>query len=146
MAAPIWAVCSSAAWRSPMKPLVVTLALSRSVTRYCYAAMLLGYLTGPTVAQELVVAPTTDSPTYKVGDTWTFSVSTTNPGATGIHVETVVSVSENQTTLSISSKSGPPTEIDFNSQGDVIRDSQSTYDPAREFLDFPLTVGMSWDV
>lgn len=133
-----------------MKSIVVTAYLSKAVRQACNSLMLFGCLAVPVLAGEPATpgSPTTAAPVYKVGDTWTFSVSTTNTnfGAATLHVESVVSVAENQTTLNVPSKSGPPLEIDLNSQGDVISDGGSTYDPAKGLLDFPLTVGKSWDI
>jgi hypothetical protein len=133
-----------------MKTCVVSACLSMAAQRTSCAAILLVCLAGPVVADEAATtgSPTTAAPVYQVGDTWTFSVSAsnTNSGAATLHVESVVAVADNQTTLNVPSKNGPPIEMAFNSQGDVIRDGGSTYDPAKGLLDFPLTVGKSWDV
>lgn len=133
-----------------MKSIVVTAYMSKATRQTCCVAMVLGCVAGPVLADEPAAAPgnpTTAAPVYKVGDTWTFSWSATNTnsGAPSQRVESVVSVDENQTTLNVPSESGPPTELHLNSQGDTVSDGGSTYDPAKGLLEFPLTVGKSWD-
>jgi hypothetical protein len=132
-----------------MKSIVVTAYMSKAAHQACCVALVLGCITGPVLADEPATpgSPTTAAPVYKVGDTWTFSVRATNAnsGAPAEHVESVVTVDENQTTLFIPSDSGPPSEIDLNSQGNTVRDDHSTYDPDKGLLEFPLTVGKSWD-
>jgi hypothetical protein len=65
---------------------------------------------------------------------------------TGTQVQTVVSVAENETRLSISTDGGAPIETALNDQGNTIRDDRSTYEPSKGWLSFPLTVGKSWDL
>lgn len=133
-----------------MKTAVGTARVAMAARMTCCAATMFGSLAGPVVADEPAspVSPTTAAPAYKVGDTWTFSVSATNrnSGAASLLVESVVGVADDQTTLRAQLKGAPPSEIYFNSQGDAIRDGSSTYEPAQGLLDFPLTVGKSWDV
>lgn len=130
-----------------MKTIVVTSHLSMFARRSCYAALLLGCLTRFVAAQEPASTqstPTTAAPVYKVGDTWTFlwGKTDTKPGVTG--VQTVVAVTENQTTLSVSTSRGP-LEVDFNNQGDLIRKGSTTWEPSLGWLNFPMTVGKSWN-
>jgi hypothetical protein len=128
-----------------MKAIIVSAYLSMFVRQSCYAAMLLGCLTRPIVAQEPAGPPTTGAPIYKVGDTWTFlsGKTDTNPGVTG--VKTVVSVTENQTTIRASWNGHPSYEIDLNNQGDMFRSGDTTWEPAIGWLSFPMMVGKSWD-
>lgn len=128
-----------------METIVVPKYLSMFARQSCYAALLLGSMTGLVAAQESASPPTTDAPIYKVGDTWTFlwDKTDTKPGV--IDVQTVVSVTDTQTTLSVSTSSGTQREEDFNNQGDIIRNGSTTWDPCLGWLNFPMTVGKSWD-
>lgn len=131
-----------------MKAIVVKPYLSTFARLSCYAAMLLGCLTRPIVAQEPASTPgtpTANAPIYKIGDTWTmlWGKTDTYPGVKG--VQTVVSVTENQTTLSVSTNGGTPFEEDFNNQGDITSKGSMTFEPSFGQLSFPMMVGKSWD-
>lgn len=131
-----------------MKAIVVKPYLSTFARLSCYSAMLVGCLARPIVAQEPVSrsgTPTAYAPTYKVGDTWTmlWGKTDTYPGVKG--VQTVVAVSDGQTTLSVSSNGGTPFEEDFNNQGDLTRNGGITWEPSFGWLSFPMMVGKSWD-
>ncbi|MCP3718956.1 hypothetical protein [Paraburkholderia sp. CNPSo 3281] len=134
-----------------MKSIVVTAYLAKATRQICCVAMVLSCLAGPVLAEESEGTPgnpATAAPVYKVGDTWTFSVCTTNTNSDAAvqHVESVVTVADNQTTLNVPRKGAPPLEMVFNAQGDVISDGGSTYEPAKGLLDFPMAVGKSWDI
>ena len=135
-----------------MRTLVVAAYLSMFVKRSCYAAMLLGCLTSPVMAQEPASAPTTPSapttaaPIYKVGDTWTllWERADSKPGTP--FVQTVVAVTEKQTTLSSSWNGAPSKEVDYDNQANMTRDGNgTTYEPSNGYLSFPMTVGKIWD-
>ena len=130
-----------------MKTIVVTPHLLMFARQSCYAALLLGCLTRLVAAQEPASTqstPTTVAPIYKVGDTWTFlwGKTDTKPGVAG--VQTVVSVTEDQTTLSVSTSRGP-LEVDFNNQGDLIRKGSTAWEHSLGWLSFPMAVGKRWD-
>jgi hypothetical protein len=94
-----------------MNALVVAAYLSMFARQSCYAAMLLGCLTRPVVAQEPASAPntpTTAAPIYKVGDTWTLLWGRTDSKPGTPLILTVVAVTEKQTTLSSSWNGAPP--------------------------------------
>jgi hypothetical protein len=115
---------------------------------FCYAALLLGCLPRLVAAEEPQVVsstPTTAAPIYKVGDTWTmlFNKTDTQPGVTG--VQTVVVVTDNQTTLSVSINGKTPITEDFNDQRDLVRKDDVTWEPSFGGLSFPMMVGKSWD-
>jgi hypothetical protein len=79
-----------------MKPQIAKAYLSKVARQSCFAALLLGGLTSPLVAQEpssAPGAPTTTAPSYKVGDTWTFLWRTNSKPANSL-VLTVVAVTE----------------------------------------------------
>ena len=85
-----------------MKAHIATAHMSMLARQSCYAAMLLGYLTSPLVAQEPASAPgtpTTAAPSYKVGDTWTFIWGRTDSKPGTPLVLTVVAVTETQTLI-----------------------------------------------
>lgn len=131
-----------------MKAIALVQYLSIFARLSSYAALLAGCLTGPTSAQEPSSTPgaaTADAPVYKVGDTWTmlWGKTDTYPGVKG--EQTVVSVTENRTTLSISINGGTPFEEDFNDQGDITRNGSMTFDPSFGRLSFPMMVGKSWN-
>jgi hypothetical protein len=88
-----------------MKTIVATAYLSMFTRQSCYAALLLGSMTELVAAQESASTqstPTTDAPTYRVGDTWTFSWGNTGTGpeGKGVQVQKVASVTEDETTPS----------------------------------------------
>lgn len=128
-----------------MKTIVVTAYLSIFAKRYCYAAILPGCLTTLTVAQEPAAAPTADAPIYRAGDTWTFSTVKTDGQPGDTTVQTVTSVTENQTTIGASKNGGPSYEVDLNNQGDMFRSGGTTWEPSIGWLKFPMMVGKSWD-
>jgi hypothetical protein len=128
-----------------MKTILVAAYQSRFVKRYCCAALLLGCLIAPTVAQEATDTPTADAPVYRVGDTWTFSTAETDSQSGDTTVMTVMSVTENQTTIRASKNGGPSYEVDLNNQGDMFRSGHTTWEPAIGWLSFPMMVGKSWD-
>jgi hypothetical protein len=131
-----------------MKAIVVKPHLSTFARVSCFWAILLGCLSTPIVAQEPTGTPgtpTANAPIYKIGDTWTMLWGKTDnyPGVKG--EQTVVSVTDNQTTLSISINGGTPFEEDFNDQGDITRNGSMTFDPSFGRLSFPMMVGKNWD-
>jgi hypothetical protein len=132
-----------------MKNPIATAHLSMFARQSCYAAMLLGCLTSPLIAQEPASAPgapTTAAPSYKVGDTWTFIWGRTGSKPGAPLVLTVVAVTETQTTMSSSWNGRPPKEVDYDNQGNLTRDGNgTTYEPSNGYLSFPMTVGKSWD-
>jgi hypothetical protein len=113
--------------------------------RYCCAALLLGCLIAPTVAQEPEGPPIAEAPIYRVGDTWTFSTANRDGQSGDTTVQTVTSVTENQTTIRASKNGGPSYEVDLNNQGDMFRSGHTTWEPAIGWLSFPMMVGKSWD-
>lgn len=128
-----------------MKTVAVTAHPSMFVCRYCCAALLLGSLVSPAVAQEPAGSPTADAPIYRVGDTWTFLTANTDGQSGDTTVQTVTSVTEKQTTISASKNGGPSYEVDLNNQGDIFRSGHTTWEPAIGWLSFPMMVGKSWD-
>jgi hypothetical protein len=132
-----------------MKTHIATAYLSMHAWQSCYAAMLLGCLTSPLLAQEPASAPgtpTTAAPSYKVGDTWTYLWGRTDSKPGDLLVLTVVAVTETQTTMSSTWNGGPPKEVDYDNQGNLTRDGNgTTYEPSNGDLSFPMTVGKSWD-
>ena len=129
-----------------MKTHIVTAYLSMLARQSCYVAMSLGCLTSSLVAQEKASALTVAAPSYKVGDTWTIIQRRTDAEPGTPYVLRVVAVTEEQTTLASSWNGGPLKEIDFNNQGNMTRDAGgTTYEPSEESLNFPMTVGKSWD-
>lgn len=127
-----------------MKTTVATAYLSMLSRRYCYAAMLLGCLPTPALAQEPAGTPTADAPIYRVGDTWTFLTGRSDGQPDDTTVKTVVSVAESQTTIRASTNGHSSYEIDLNNQGDMVRSGDITWEPAQGWLSFPMMVGKSW--
>lgn len=127
----------------------IAMALSMLARQSCLAAVLLGGLTRPLVAQEPAGAtdvPTAAAPSYKVGDTWTYLWGRTDTRRGDVLVLTVVAVTATQTTMSSTWNGGAAKEVDYDSQGNVTRDGNgTTYEPSTGDLSFPLTVGKSWD-
>ncbi len=125
---------------------IVTAYLSMLGRQSCYAALSLGCLASPLAAQETASAPTAAAPSYKVGDTWTIVQRRTDADPGTPYVLTIAAVTEEKTTLSTSWNGGPLKEIDFNNQGNMTRDAAgTTYEPSEESLNFPMTVGKTWD-
>jgi hypothetical protein len=124
-----------------MKTHIETAYLSMLARQSCYAAMLLGSLTSPLLAQGPASASganTTAAPIYKVGDTWTMLWGKTDTSPGTLYVLTVVAVTEVQTTLSSSWDGGPQKEMDLDNQGNLTRDgSGTTYEPNNGYLSFP---------
>lgn len=132
-----------------MKTCMGTAYLSMLARQYCHAAILLGCLAGPLAAEEpasVSSSPATAAPSYKVGDTWTIIQRRTDSESGTPYVLTVAAVTGEQTTLSSSWNGGPLKEIDFDNQGNMTRDARgTTYEPSEESLNFPMTVGKSWN-
>ena len=125
---------------------IVTAYLSMLARQSCYAALSLGCLASPLAAQETASAPIAAAPSYKVGDTWTIVQRRTDADPGTSYVLTIAAVTEEKTTLSTSWNGGPLKEIDFNNQGNMTRDAAgTTYEPSEESLNFPMTVGKTWD-
>jgi hypothetical protein len=122
-----------------MKTPVVSLYLSMFAKRFCKAAIFLACLTTAAMAQETAGMPMADARIYRVGDRWTIMY-----GKTAI-AETVVSVTEEQTTITESKNGGAPYEAVFDSQGCLTRSGNTTYEPSLGSLSFPMMVGKSWD-
>jgi hypothetical protein len=84
-------------------------------------------------------SPATDVPIYRVGDTWTLRYQSGNS-----YVQTVVAVTEKQTTFSSSRNGRPPNEVDFDNQGNLTRVGNETWEPSEGSLRFPMMVRESW--
>ncbi|QBR04381.1 hypothetical protein [Paraburkholderia pallida] len=129
-----------------MKIHIVTSYLSMLARHSCYVAMSLGCLASPLAAQEKASPMTASAPSYKVGDTWTIIQRRTDAEPGTPYVLTVVAVTGARTTLSASWNGGPLKEIDFNNQGNMTREAGgATYEPSDESLNFPMTVGKTWN-
>jgi hypothetical protein len=60
-------------------------------------------------------------------------------------VQTMVSVTDEETTFSVSINAGTPYEAACDSQGSSTRKGTSTFEPNLGWLRFPMTAGKSWD-
>ncbi|SEA59511.1 hypothetical protein [Paraburkholderia sartisoli] len=131
-----------------MKTIIVMAYLSMFSRQSCRAAMLLGFLTASVAAQEPTSTsntPSSSAPVYKVGDKWTFIYGRTDSKQGTSVVQTVVVLTEKQTTFSSSRNDGPPHEVDFDNQGNLTRVAGTTYEPSLGSLSFPMMVGKSRD-
>lgn len=128
-----------------MKTIVMTAYPSMFTNLYRCAALLLGCLIAPTMAQEPAGPAAADAPIYRVGDTWTFLTANTDGQSSDTTVQTVTAVTEKQTTINASKNGGPSYEVDLNNQGDMLRSGHTTWEPAIGWLSFPMVVGKSWD-
>jgi hypothetical protein len=131
-----------------MPPFIVTAYLSNVARHCCYAALFLGYLTSPISAQESTTtssSPTADVPIYRIGDKWTFEYSRVESEQRTSVVQTVVAVTEKQTTFSSERNGRPPHEVVFDNQANLTRVGSTTYEPSLGSLSFPMMVGKSWD-
>ena len=123
---------------------VVAMANLSMLLRYCYAAMLLCCLTTPALAQGPADMSTTDASIYRIRDTWTYLTGRADGRADDTTVKTVVSVTESQTTIRALTNGHSSYEIVLNGQGDMVRSGDMTWEPAQDWLSFPMMVGKSW--
>lgn len=127
---------------------VLSAHLSAFARCFCYAALFLCYLTNPTAAQESAAtpsAPIVEAPSYRVGDQWTLVYGRTDSKPGTSVVQTVVTVTENETTFSSARDGRPPHDLVFDGQGNATRVGNDTWVPSMGSLCFPMTVGKSWD-